>query len=381
MKARVSGIRTIAALSIVLCAACSRPEADGDGDAQQEEAALESARCDAAIDPRNDPNAIHADSSSTFFEGWYYRVLDPTNRESYIVIVAYGRAAGATNAFIQVSRSSDRKTWTTSIPGFDVNALQRKAGTFDAAVGGVRFTANSIKGSFVASNGERVDLDLAISGCRYWGAPSDPGSRVTMGFAVQAPGVNTRWDVHHLRSLADGTIVTNGARKTFTKAYVHQEKNWGNGFPSHWIWMQANQFNGKDAAFVASGGPIFGFGNSPEGYMAGLRYEGKFYDFKTQTGATFTTASYQNGHWQLEAFDALGQHRLVVDGFGSLDAAAAVPILVPSASGPTFGAAENLNGRLLITLYQRSGITSWSPIVNLESSSAALEAGGSLRNK
>jgi hypothetical protein len=53
------------------------------------------------------------------------------------------------------------------------------------------------------------------------------------------------------------------------------------------------------------------------------------------------------------------------------------PIYVPAARGPTVNAYENLNGRLIITLSRRTGLTAWSPIFTLDSSSAALEAGGS----
>jgi hypothetical protein len=44
--------------------------------------------------------------------------------------------------------------------------------------------------------------------------------------------------------LAEGWIQWGDKRYEFSAAPAYSEKNWGGGFPSKWVWIQCNTFDG-----------------------------------------------------------------------------------------------------------------------------------------
>ena len=327
----------------------------------------------------HDPNGVHDLGETPHFEGWYYRISHPTTQESWVLIAAYWQDDYAEgHAFIELIHHPSGRIYKAIYDDVSVDSIQANAGEFVLKLDDLLLTANEIRGHFRTDLGESIYLDLVVDGCAYWGAPQDEGNRWTMGWATEMPGVPLRWHVHHLKAQATGQIETDEYRWSFNGYPLHQEKNWGRAFPSSWIWMQSNRFEGRpDVAFAAAGGQIFPTRWSPDGYMAGLRWRDQFFTWRTQDGHRFPEAKFSidettgRGSWRLEAEN--WRHRIEV----SIDAPLSqlIPIDVPTDGGLQIGAVEHLAADMEIKVYRRSGV-SWALVDTVYSRSTAVEAGG-----
>jgi len=245
----------------------------------------------------------------------------------------------------------------------------------------VVLSAAGAAGRFWAEGGEEVEVDLRVEGCAYWGGPHDERDRWTMGWVTELPGPPLKWHVEHLKGRATGAVrvreggalVEEGA---LTEAPLHQEKNWGRAFPSTWVWLQSDVFEGRpDVAFAAAGGPIFAGDWSPSGYMLGLRWRDEFLSLRTQDGHGFSGVSFEvEGGEARWALNAEGPRRRV-EVRARAPVAELIDIDVPGEGGLELKAVEHLRADLEVSLYERSWL-GWRLVEVLRSRLAAVEAGG-----
>ena len=87
-----------------------------------------------------------------------------------------------------------------------------------------------------------------------WGNPAS-GQRSTAGWLAALPVLEPHWQVMVSHGLATGYIEWGpGRRLDFEEAPFYSEKNWGDGFPQKWGWLQCNTFSGMpDLALTAVG--------------------------------------------------------------------------------------------------------------------------------
>ena len=327
----------------------------------------------------HDPNGIHNLGSSPHFEGWYFRAFDPTTRKSFALIAAYWVGKNHEgHGFLELVQHPEGLVHKQTLIAINVEGIQAGRGKFDLQLGDLKLSANSIIGTIWTDSGERVDINLKITDCAQWGAPDDDNNRWTMGWSTEAPGIPIKWHVHHLKAEASGVIRTPNHEWEFSKLPFHQEKNWGRSFPTSWIWLQSNHFEGRpDVAFAAAGGPIFPLYFSPQGYMAGLRWRDQFFTWRTHDTHYFPEVEFWIDHEQrLAKWRFVGEnyrHRIEANVEAPLHEL--MMIDVPSDDGLRVGAVEHLAASMVITLYERNGF-SWKWLDTMVSSAAAVEGGG-----
>jgi hypothetical protein len=330
------------------------------------------------------PNSVHKMNGKQQFEGWYYRITEPNHDESWVVITAYWRdTLGETRAFIELIQGSTGATYKRVFEDLTLEDFQRQEGRFELWIGDVFFSQDRVSGHFIDENGVAVELELYIDPCAMWGAPEDHRNRWTMGWATELPGPPLKWHVHHLKGEASGRIRIKedndwNIDASFDRAPVHQEKNWGHAFPKRWIWMQSNLFEDRpDVAFAAAGGPIFGFNQSPSGYMMGLRWRNQFFNWRTQDGHKFAEVSFRHAPYEDQVVWSFAAENLRyrVEVTASAPYSELIAVDIPSEGGLEFGAFEHLSADVTIEIYQRDGF-SWKWLDQVHSSRTAVEAGG-----
>ena len=323
-------------------------------------------------------NGVHDMGSNPHFEGWYYRFTHPRTDESWVLITAYWLDdEGEGHGFLKLIHGPHGDSYTETLTNVDVASIHANKGYFSVQLGSLWFSADGVVGTLKADSGEEVELDLAIEGCARWGAPFDEGNRWTMGWATNAPGVPLRWHVHHLKAESRGTIRTYYGEWALDEYTVHQEKNWGQAFPTSWIWFQANQFVDRPDVAFAAAGPIFPNRFSPNGYMAGLRINDEFYTWRSQDAHIFPDVEFQVDHAeQLARWRFVGESiRSKIEVDVEVPLSELIPIAVPTNSGLEIGAVEHLAADLKLKLYRRS-VLGWEEVEVVRSLSAAVEVGG-----
>jgi hypothetical protein len=127
------------------------------------------------------------------------------------------------------------------------------------------------------------------------------------------------------------------------------EKDWGQSFPTAWVWFQSNHFGNLGTSLTASVAVIPFLRGAFRGFIAGLWHEQRLYRFATYTGA------------EIDALDILPDHVrwVIVDKEHKLELiarrAASGAILGPTRMEMGIRVNETLQGTVEARLENRKG--------------------------
>jgi tocopherol cyclase len=225
------------------------------------------------------PDEFHGwGRSRQYFEGWYYKMVSADGRHAFAVIPGISHGTnGQSHAFIQVM---DGVRCQADYHRFDAADFKPASDAFALDIGPNFFSK------------DRLSLDLpdfraeiSMHGQYPW--PKMLGAPGIMGWYSFVPFMQCFHGIvsmnHHLEGFietaADGRISFSGGRG-------YMEKDWGRSFPSAYIWMQCNHFDGvEQASLMASVAHIPWLGHYFIGFISGFLLEGRLFKFATYTGA------------------------------------------------------------------------------------------------
>jgi tocopherol cyclase len=232
-----------------------------------------------------------------FFEGWYFKLVDATERHRYAIIpgMSLSRGVEEPHSFVQVLDGATGRSAYHRYPSeafwaaedaFHVRIATRQGGTSGA--GETMSDGHSI---FTAA-GIRLEVDgpeLPVRGevrfreIKPW--PVTVTSPGIMGWYAWAPFMQTYHGVVSLDHGLEGTLEIEGNQVDFTGGRGYIEKDWGRSFPDAWIWFQTNHFGGVGTSLTASIAVIPWLNRSFPGFIVGLWHRERLYRFATYTGA------------------------------------------------------------------------------------------------
>ncbi len=233
------------------------------------------------------PEGYHGRGKSPpFFEGWYFKIVDATETHRYAVIpgISLGRGEGGPHSFVQVL---DGVTGQTIYRRYPVDAFHAAETTLDVHVGPNHFTAEEMS---LDLSGTELPLQgkVAFHGVRPW--PITLPAPGIMGPFSWVPRMECYHGVVSLDHALSGQLETGRGPVTFDGGRGYIEKDWGQSFPSGWVWMQSNHFGQPGTVragtcLTASIAMIPWLGSSFPGFIVGLLWQGTLYRFATYTGA------------------------------------------------------------------------------------------------
>ncbi len=217
-----------------------------------------------------------------FFEGWYFKVVDPTEGYAYAFIpgISYGEV-GESHAFVQVL---DGRRNCADYHNFPVSEFRPAPDRFELAIGENHFAADRLLLKLPGFDGE-----LRFSDRFPW--PRMLGAPGIMGWYSFVPFMECYHGVVSVDHRIDGKLEIEGQEVDFSGGRGYTEKDWGQSFPSSWIWMQSNHFDSeKPVSLSASVARIPWRGSHFIGFIVGFLLEGRLYRFATYTGARMKAA-------------------------------------------------------------------------------------------
>ncbi len=252
------------------------------------------------IDPRLvlNPARYHGHGrEAPFFEGWYFKLVDTSERHRYAVIpgVSLGPGGEGPHAFVQLLDGVTGETAYHTYPLEDFRASRER---FDVEIGPNCFSMHEmtldLPGDALAARG-RVEL----WGTKPW--PVTWRSPGVMGWYAWVPGMETYHGVLSMDHAIHGALEIGGERVDFTWGRGYIEKDWGQSFPSAWVWTQTNHFDRAGTCLTASIAMIPWLGWAFRGFIVGLLRDGILYRFATYTGAETTrlVLSDEVVHWEM----------------------------------------------------------------------------------
>ncbi|QIA06483.1 tocopherol cyclase family protein [Draconibacterium halophilum] len=213
--------------------------------------------------------------SKRYFEGWYYKVVSAGEQEAFAFIPGIAMdEQGKQHAFIQVL---DGKAQTAEYITYPAEAFSVVAGAFNVNVGGSKFTGNSINLALDDYYGT-LQFENTVSWPNRWYSPG------IMGPYSFVPFMECNHGIVSMDHRLEGTLTLRGRPVDFSDGRGYIEKDWGHSFPSAYFWMQSNHFAQPGISFKASVAKIPWLRSSFVGFIAGLYFNGKLFEFTTYNG-------------------------------------------------------------------------------------------------
>jgi tocopherol cyclase len=213
-----------------------------------------------------------------FFEGWYFKVVSADEQQRYAIIPGVILGANG-HAFIQVL---DGSTGASAYHTFPLSEFWASEDKFEISIGQNRFSRERIS-LHIDAPGEELQGELRFSGITPW--PVSLLSPGIMGWYAWTPRMECYHGVVSLNHAIQGKLTIKQQEIDFTQGNGYTEKDWGQSFPSAWVWFQSNHFDQPAVCITASVATIPWMRSTFQGFIVGFWYASKLYRFATYTGA------------------------------------------------------------------------------------------------
>jgi tocopherol cyclase len=227
-----------------------------------------------------------------FFEGWYYKMVDATEGSRYAVIpgIFRGTDDGGDHSFVQVlDGMSGKATYHT----YPMDAFKPSKDDFDVWVGSNHFNAGQLSLD-IDDDQRRIKGEVHFSGVKPW--PVTLMSPGIMGWFGWLTFMECYHGVVSLDHALSGSLSVDGENVDFAGGRGYIEKDWGQAFPSAYIWMQTNHFQQPETCLTASVAMIPWRGFAFRGAIIGLWHENALYRFANYTNAATEKLAVTDDH-------------------------------------------------------------------------------------
>ncbi|XP_071702588.1 tocopherol cyclase, chloroplastic-like [Rutidosis leptorrhynchoides] len=298
---------------------------------------------------RTPHSGYHFDGTRrNFFEGWYFKVSIPEQRQSFCFMYSVENPAFtkplntleqlqcgpySTGVGAQILGADDKYIcqYTEESPNFWGSRHELMLGNSFSVQKGQRppnsevppqvFNRSVVEGFQVTPlwhqgcirDDGRTNYANIVKNARWeystrpvygWG---DVGSKQksTAGWLAAFPVFEPHWQICMAGGLSTGWIEWGDERYEFQNAPSYCEKNWGGGFPRKWFWVQCNVFKGAsgEVGLTCGGGlrQLPGLNETFENAaLIGVHFGGIFYEFVPWNGSVEWEIA-QWGYWHVTA--------------------------------------------------------------------------------
>ncbi|MBK5252987.1 MAG: hypothetical protein JJE03_00720 [Peptostreptococcaceae bacterium] len=275
--------------------------------------------------------------SNNYFEGWYYKLTNLEESFSYAIIPGVS-LSDSSHAFIQVIEGSTGKTYNFT---FDLKDFSYGTNEFFVKIGDNVFAKKSIK---LNLKNEEFELSGIIDFDEVVDFPKNILSPGIMGIFSYIPYMQCNHGVVNITHKTSGQLLLNNIKLPMDNGYGYIEKDWGNSFPSSWLWLQGNNFENTEASFMLSVANVPFMGSEFVGFLGFLYFDGEVHKFATYNRSKIKNIEL-NGN-NLSVTIKKNQYTLKIsatnDGVGTLKA--------PVNGSMTSTVNESINANITITL-------------------------------
>lgn len=246
------------------------------------------------------PDLYHGRTGKTYFEGWYFKLVDASRKHTFAFIpgIFFNIDPENSHAFIQIVDGIKR---TYRYERFSANHFSAEKNYFSIAIEGSRFGREGISFNLEKEN---ANLKGEVLFKNHFDWPDNIINPGSMGFYNYILKMQCYSQVCSMDFDLDGDLEIDGHRVDFAGGKGYMEKNWGSAFPYSWVWVQCNHFTGGRASLSCSLAHIPFLFTSFRGFLAGMLVDDQFYKFTTMNhsrsnvvqNGTDINLEFQNGN-------------------------------------------------------------------------------------
>lgn len=242
-----------------------------------------------------------------YFEGWYFKIVDPAGEQPYAFIpgVFMGKDA---HAFVQVLDGKEGTSWYHRYPVSEFIADRER---FEVRVGPNRFHAGGFELNIDEGGAKPQRLSGKVSLGPWSNWPVTLTSPGVMGPYSFVPFMECKHGILSLDHELSGSLEVDGKTTTYTGGRGYLEKDWGSSFPLGYVWTQSNHFDRPGICITASVARIPWVTGDFRGFLVGFLLDGELHRFTTYTGAVIESLRLTKQHLHLSIRNRT--HRLVLE--------------------------------------------------------------------
>ena len=208
----------------------------------------------------------------SYFEGWYFKVLNEAETKAFAIIPGIAiNDPGKGQAFVQVL---DGKKQTARYHKFDIEEFLPSADKFNVAIQDNTFSRQSLHLDLPELKGE-LHFTNQVPWPNHWYSPG------IMGPYTFLPLMECYHGIVSMDHEITGQIEVDGEVLDFSNGRGYIEKDWGQSFPSAYIWLQSNHFSRPGISVKVSVAKIPYLGFSFVGFIAGVWLSDRLIQFTT----------------------------------------------------------------------------------------------------
>lgn len=220
-----------------------------------------------------------------FFEGWYYKLISANEQTRFAIIpgIFRGQDSSTDHSFIQVlDGMSGRATYHQ----YPVEAFQAHEERFDVRIAKNRFHIDGLELN-LQDDQRQISGELTFTGVKGW--PVTWASPGVMGWYAWLPFMECYHGILSFDHIIHGALRIDGQQTNFENGRGYVEKDWGQAFPSAYVWEQSNHFDTPGTCLTASIAMIPSVGRTFRGFLVGFYHQRQLYRMATYTGAVTET--------------------------------------------------------------------------------------------
>ena len=280
-----------------------------------------------------------------FFEGWYFKILDSSEKNAYAVIPGVSISADSlkSHAFIMFLDARAQRMRYFRYLLDDLKASDKK---FELTIGGSSFSIVEMRLN-IEQGEDRIIARISFKDSYPW--PVKLLSPGVMGWYAFVPGMECYHGILSMDHAIEGFVEVDGIRTDLWGGRGYIEKDWGVSMPSSWIWMQTNHFDRNGISLSGSIAKIPWLGNYFTGYIFGFLYDKKLYEFTTYSGAKVTELDVTEDNIRIRLENNV--YRLDID----VDRSEGVELPTPRLGEMTAKVNESLRSSINVTLLRKNG--------------------------
>lgn len=215
--------------------------------------------------------------TSQYFEGWYYKIVDPAIPLAIAIIPGVSMVNKEdSHAFIQVIDGIKCKT---EYHRFTLESFEASKGSLNIRIG-----ENNFSDKLLMLDLPNLRCDLT---CTKWTQLPIKWNRPgIMGWYSYMPTMQCYHGLGSMHHQWSGLLQIDQRDKVLSNAMGYVEKDWGSSFPRSWIWCQCNTFDTEDDLSI-----FMSVAHIPWkkkffiGFLGAIYWNGKIEVFATYTGA------------------------------------------------------------------------------------------------
>jgi len=221
-----------------------------------------------------------------YFEGWYFKMVNEAGNKAFAFIPGIAiKSSREKHAFIQIL---DGKKRTAHYHKFEAETFKPNSDRFEIIIGDNHFSELGLH-----LNLPGLKANLQFSGNVPW--PNRWYSPGIMGPYTFLPFMECYHGIVSMDHAIAGQIEVDGEVLDFSRGRGYIEKDWGQSFPSAYIWLQTNHFSQPGISLKVSVAKIPYLGYSFVGFIAGIWLGDRLIQFTTYNQSTLRKSLIDTG--------------------------------------------------------------------------------------